>query len=70
MAKTLNKGTKITIDHPTVGKLDGVVQSATNWGTDTDPDWYIEYTCTSPARYAGSCYWKQKQDGGVLVLRS
>jgi len=41
----------------------GIVTSAYNYGTDEDPNWYIElddYTY-------GATYWKQGIDGGEIV---
>lgn len=40
----------------------GVVKSASNWGTTSDPDWYIEFTDLKGMPH----YWKQKIDGGTV----
>jgi len=40
----------------------GTVRTASNYGSATQPDWYIEYT----DNYYGYMYWKQGVDGGTV----
>ena len=41
---------------------EGVVQSASNYGTKEQPDWYIEFKCTRCSN-PGAHYLKQQYDG-------
>lgn len=42
----------------------GTVKSATNWGSENNPDWYIELTADG----IGYMYWKQGVDGGSVSV--
>jgi hypothetical protein len=44
--------------------VEAVVQTALNYGTDEDPDWYIEGIRKQDGR---GFYWKQKIDGGTVT---
>lgn len=59
----LEKGDRITIIR-NGWHYHGVVISAENYGTDDQPNWYIELHDTDTRRYM---YWKQAIDGGKVV---
>jgi len=52
------------------GVYPGSVLSAENYGTDTEPNWYIEFHHENPNRSGGPYgYWKQAIDGGTLEIK-
>jgi hypothetical protein len=55
---------RVTIDGSSVV---GVIDSATNWGTNDAPNWYIQYHRSDNMM---PCYYKQALDGGTLELLS
>jgi hypothetical protein len=55
----IERGDRITVKHRT-GSYSGVVDSATNWGTQDAENWYVEFTDDR----GGAHYWKQQIDGG------
>jgi len=57
---TIQRGDKVYIVDGKNNWREGIVSSATNYGTDNKPDWYIELD-------AGKVYWKQGIDGGYVT---
>jgi hypothetical protein len=51
--------------HITVGRLvyEGTVLSASNWGTESEPNWYIEFSDERDGQYR---YYKQQFDKGEV----
>lgn len=62
MRQRLEKGTEVKIQAQGI-TVTGLVKSADNWGTETNPNWYIEVV----GYREGYRYWKQNYDGGQLV---
>lgn len=44
--------------------IEGIVDTANNWGTVDKPDWYIEFH----QKNGTPGYWKQQYDGGEIML--
>lgn len=64
MPEITNKHTvKITL--PNGSEYFGMVRTAINYGTEDEPNWYIEFTDIRTSKYA---YWKQCPDGGVVEI--
>jgi hypothetical protein len=60
----IGKGTRIRLRNVYGGFITGTVDSASNQGTDANPNWYIELT----ADEYGAIYWKQAIDGGSVEI--
>jgi hypothetical protein len=43
--------------------IEATVISAANWGSEAEPNWYVEFD--GPNGYG---YWKQGLDGGTVVF--
>ena len=66
----INKGDTVRITTPDAW-VEGIVISASNYGSDEEPNWYIELNgCAGSNEFvsSGYTYWKQKQDGGTVEL--
>ncbi len=61
-ALNLHRGDRICITSQGLAVY-GVVESAKNWGTSRQPDWYIEMLSDTNGHY----YWKQEYDGGYVI---
>ncbi len=69
MRTSVEKGRPVTITVKGV-EYSGTVISALNWGTDMEPNWYVEIQYAKEARpgWGTYGYWKQAYDGGTVVF--
>jgi hypothetical protein len=67
----IKKGDIVKITNQNIA-VEGKVDSAINYGTDDNPNWYIEIKVTRGITHntpiGMAAYWKQQIDGGTVEM--